>query len=155
MTDADDDGAHIQTLLLTFFFRYMKPLIESGRLFIAQPPLYRVLIKKGRQTENHYVWSDEELNDLTKNNNNNTRIQRFKGLGEMNYDQLGETTMNPLTRTLIQVNIEDEAVAEKSISVLMGKDVEPRREWIEQNVDFVAKDDYQIEGDNLWAIKIN
>lgn len=152
LTDADDDGAHIQTLLLTFFFRYMKPLIEENMLYIAQPPLYRISVKKGREVTNHYAWNDDELNEITKNNNN-VRIQRFKGLGEMNFDQLRETTMDPKTRTLIRVTIEDEAVAEKNVSILMGKDVEPRREWIEQNVDFVAKDDYQIEGDNLWAKK--
>lgn len=152
LTDADDDGAHIQTLLLTFFFRYMKPLIEENMLYIAQPPLYRISVKKGREVTNHYAWSDDELNEITKNNNN-VRIQRFKGLGEMNFDQLSETTMDPKTRTLIRVTIEDEAVAEKNVSILMGKEVEPRREWIEQNVDFVAKDDYQIEGDNLWAKK--
>ena len=152
LTDADDDGAHIQTLLLTFFFRYMKPLIEENMLYIAQPPLYRISVKKGREVTNHYAWNDDELNEITKNNNN-VRIQRFKGLGEMNFDQLSETTMNPKTRTLIRVTIEDEAVAEKNVSILMGKEVEPRREWIEQNVDFVAKDDYQIEGDNLWAKK--
>lgn len=146
LTDADDDGAHIQTLLLTFFFRYMKPLIEKGMLYIAQPPLYKVSVKKGRNVNDYYAWDDEELNKITKNNNN-IRIQRFKGLGEMNYDQLSETTMNPNSRTLIRVTIEDEAVAEKNVSVLMGKNVEPRREWIEQNVDFIAKDDYQIEGD--------
>ncbi|MFA7612161.1 MAG: DNA topoisomerase IV subunit B [Acholeplasmataceae bacterium] len=148
LTDADDDGAHIQTLLLTFFFRYMKPLIEENMLYIAQPPLYRISVKKGREVTNHYAWNDDELNEITKNNNN-VRIQRFKGLGEMNFDQLSETTMDPKTRTLIRVTIEDEAVAEKNVSILMGKEVEPRREWIEQNVDFVAKDDYQIEGDNL------
>ncbi len=152
LTDADDDGAHIQTLLLTFFFRYMKPLIEENMLYIAQPPLYRISVKKGREVTNHYAWNDDELNEITKNNNN-VRIQRFKGLGEMNFDQLSETTMDPKTRTLIRVTIEDEAVAEKNVSILMGKEVEPRREWIEQNVDFVVKDDYQIEGDNLWAKK--
>lgn len=145
MTDADDDGAHIQTLLLTFFFRYMKPLIEEGCLYLAQPPLYKVAIRKGRKKEEHYAWSDEELNELTKDHE--FSIQRFKGLGEMNFHQLWDTTMSPESRTLIQVRIEDESEAEKSVSVLMGRDVEPRREWIEQNVDFVAKDDYQIEGD--------
>ena len=93
LTDADDDGAHIQTLLLTFFFRYMKPLIEENMLYIAQPPLYRISVKKGREVTNHYAWNDDELNEITKNNNN-VRIQRFKGLGEMNFDQLSETTMD-------------------------------------------------------------
>ncbi len=143
MTDADDDGAHIQVLLLTFFFRYMKPLIEAGKLYIAQPPLYKVTTKKGRNTSEHYAWSDEELKALTKGNNSS--IQRFKGLGEMNFDQLWDTTMNPEKRTLIQVLIEDEDVAEKRVSVLMGDQVIPRRQWIEQNVDFESEDDYQIK----------
>ncbi len=143
MTDADDDGAHIQTLLLTFFFRYMKPLIEAGKLYIAQPPLYKVTTKKGKSVTENYAWNDDELKDLTKGNN--AYIPRFKGLGEMNFDQLWETTMNPNNRTLIRVLIEDEDVAEKSVSVLMGDQVAPRRQWIEQNVDFVNEDDYLIE----------
>ena len=143
MTDADDDGAHIQVLLLTFFFRYMKPLIEAGKLYIALPPLYKVTTKKGSKTTSNYAWNETQLKELTKENN--STLQRFKGLGEMNFDQLWETTMNPETRSLIQVQIEDEGVAEKRVGILMGDKVAPRREWIEQNVDFVSEDDYQIK----------
>lgn len=146
MTDADDDGAHIQVLLLTFFFRYMRPLIEDGRLFIAQPPLYKITTKKGRKDEIIYAWSDEELKDIIENLNASFNIQRYKGLGEMNYNQLWETTMNPETRTLIQVSIDDFSESDKYISILMGDDVLPRREWIERNVDFEIRDDFDIEG---------
>jgi len=138
MTDADDDGAHIQCLLLTFFYRYMKPLIEAGKLYIALPPLF--LLKNGK--EEIYVYSKEEMVEKTKGKNYS--VQRYKGLGEMNADQLAITTMNPGTRTLIQVKIEDGYLAEKRVSVLMGDNVEPRKEWIEENVEFSLEDDYQI-----------
>lgn len=139
MTDADDDGAHIQCLLLTFFYRYMKPLIEEGHLFIAMPPLYKV----SHAGKHEYAWTNEELKDLTKGKNG-YRVQRYKGLGEMNAEQLWETTMNPKTRKLIKVNIIDGALAEKRVSVLMGDAVEPRKNWIEENVIFSLEDDYKI-----------
>jgi topoisomerase IV subunit B len=141
MTDADDDGAHIQILLLTFFYRYMKPLIESGKLFIAMPPLYKVTFGKNF----YYAWTDEQRKEMIeKYSNTNPATQRYKGLGEMNADQLWETTMNPDTRSLIKVNISDAALAEKRVSVLMGDKVEPRKEWIEENVEFSLEDNYKI-----------
>ena len=139
MTDADDDGAHIQCLLLTFFYRYMKGLIETGRLFIAMPPLYKVSVGKNVS----YAWTNEELKEITKNKSNYT-LQRYKGLGEMNAEQLWETTMDPNTRNLIKVSITDAALAEKRVSVLMGDAVEPRKLWIEENVEFSLEDNYKI-----------
>ncbi len=140
MTDADDDGAHIQVLLLTFFYRYMKPLIEEGKLFIASPPFYKITYNS---KEIKYAWTNEELRKLVKDKKNYT-IQRYKGLGEMNADQLWETTMDPVNRILIKVNIIDAALAEKRVSILMGDNVEPRKEWIEENVEFSLEDDYDI-----------
>ena len=140
MTDADDDGAHIQCLLLTFFYRYMKPLIEEGHLYIAMPPLYRVQTGNKEQ----YAWSNEELKDLTKGKTN-YKVSRYKGLGEMNASQLWETTMDPNTRSLVKVNITDVALAEKRVSVLMGDSVEPRKNWIDENVIFTLEDDYKIK----------
>ncbi len=140
MTDADVDGAHIQVLLLTFFYRYMRPLIEHGKLYIAKPPLYK--LSSGKHFK--YVYSDDELNDLKEEFSGKTSIQRYKGLGEMNPDQLWDTTMDPNKRTLIRVNISDAALAEKRVSVLMGDQVEPRKEWINENVIFTLEDDYKI-----------
>jgi len=136
MTDADSDGAHIQVLLLTFFYRYMKPLIESGRVFIAQPPLYKITKKSGKQETVRYAWTEEQLQERLKEMGKNVELQRYKGLGEMNPEQLWETTMNPATRTLLQVQIEDAAKAERRVSTLMGDKVDPRKQWILDHVDF-------------------
>ena len=138
MSDADEDGGHIQCLLLTFFYRYMKPLIEDGRLFVALPPLFK--IQSGKNIE--YAYTIEEMKE--KSRGKKCDIQRYKGLGEMNADQLCDTTMHPGTRTLIRVNIEDAQLAEKRVSVLMGDDVPPRKEWIDENVEFTLEDEYQI-----------
>ncbi|HFU4562133.1 TPA: DNA topoisomerase IV subunit B [Streptococcus suis] len=140
MTDADTDGAHIQTLLLTFFYRYMRPLVEAGRVYIALPPLYKMSKGKGKTEKIAYAWSDGELEDLRKDFGKGFILQRYKGLGEMNAEQLWETTMNPETRTLIRVTIEDLARAERRVSVLMGDKVEPRRKWIEDNVKFTLEE---------------
>ncbi|MCT4594651.1 MAG: DNA topoisomerase (ATP-hydrolyzing) subunit B [Anaeromicrobium sp.] len=135
MTDADVDGAHIRTLLLTFFYRYMKPLVDNGHIYIAQPPLYKV--KKGRAE--HYVYSDKELeNLLSEIGRNGISLQRYKGLGEMNPEQLWDTTMDASKRTLIQVTIDDAAAADQIFTTLMGDKVKPRREFIESNAKYVA-----------------
>ncbi len=138
MTDADVDGSHIRTLLLTFFFRYMRELIEYGHVYIAQPPLYK--IKAGR--EEFYVYDDDEKEEILKRfskngNASNITVQRYKGLGEMNPEQLWETTMNPEKRTLLQVTLENAAEADHIFSILMGDKVEPRREFIEKNAKYV------------------
>ncbi|MDE8134868.1 toprim domain-containing protein, partial [Erysipelothrix rhusiopathiae] len=139
MTDADTDGAHIQVLLLTFFFRHMRPLVEAGYVYIAQPPLYRV--KSGKNV--HYAYTEDEL-DAFRKQYGKIELQRYKGLGEMNADQLWETTMDPETRSLIQVQINDFLVADKRVSVLMGDKVDVRREWIEQNVAFTLEEDPHV-----------
>ncbi|MFP3123972.1 DNA topoisomerase IV subunit B [Ectobacillus funiculus] len=144
MTDADTDGAHIQVLLLTFFYRYMKQLIETGKVFIALPPLYKVSKGTGKKETIEYAWSDEELKEVTKRFGKGYTIQRYKGLGEMNADQLWDTTMNPETRTLIRVKIDDAARAERRVTTLMGDKVEPRRKWIERNVQFGLQEEGNI-----------
>jgi len=133
MADADVDGAHIKTLLLTFFFRHMRPLIEQGHVFCAMPPLYKVF--KGKRQA--YAFSDEERDALIAEMGENTKAERYKGLGEMDASQLWETTMDPETRTLISVSIEDAYAADETFSLLMGDKVEPRREFIEQNARYV------------------
>jgi len=139
MTDADVDGAHIRTLLLTFFYRYMRDLIDQGYVYIAQPPLYR--LKKGK--EQYYLYSDQELDQqLKKVGRHNYSIQRYKGLGEMDPEQLWDTTMDPGTRTILQVTIEDAMEADEIFTTLMGDKVEPRKQFIlthareVQNLDF-------------------
>jgi topoisomerase IV subunit B len=150
MTDADTDGAHIQVLLLTFFYRYMKPLIEAGKVFIALPPLYKVSKGTGKKEIIEYAWSDDELKGAIKKVGKGYIIQRYKGLGEMNADQLWETTMDPETRTLIRVRIDDAARAERRVTTLMGDKVEPRRKWIESNVAFGLEEDGNIlENENI------
>ncbi|NWQ43779.1 DNA topoisomerase IV subunit B [Bacillus sp. EB106-08-02-XG196] len=150
MTDADTDGAHIQVLLLTFFYRYMRPLIEAGKVFIALPPLYKVSKGSGKKEIIEYAWSDDELQGAIKKVGRGYMIQRYKGLGEMNADQLWDTTMNPETRTLIRVKIDDAARAERRITTLMGDKVDPRRKWIESNVAFgLEEDDSILENENI------
>ncbi|QXV44911.1 DNA topoisomerase IV subunit B [Staphylococcus epidermidis] len=144
MTDADTDGAHIQVLLLTFFFKYMKPLVQAGRVFIALPPLYKLEKGKGKNKKVEYAWTDEELENLQKQLGKGFILQRYKGLGEMNPEQLWETTMNPETRTLIRVQVEDEVRSSKRVTTLMGDKVAPRREWIEKHVEFGMQEDQSI-----------
>jgi len=136
MTDADVDGAHIRTLLLTFFFRFMRPLIESGNILIAQPPLY--MVRQGKKE--HYVYSDRELQETLSNlGGGNYPVQRYKGLGEMNSEQLWETTMNPATRTMLKVTMEDAIAADQIFTMLMGDKVEPRREFIETHAKYATE----------------
>jgi DNA gyrase subunit B len=136
MSDADDDGAHIRSLLLTFFYTYMRKLLIDGRIYIAQPPLFKV--QKGKDLR--YAYSDEELNKLLKEMGRKSQVQRYKGLGEMNPGQLWETTMNPATRTLLQVELDDTADAAKKVNILMGKKVEPRKDYIMEHTMFNEED---------------
>ncbi|MBN2088187.1 DNA topoisomerase IV subunit B, partial [candidate division KSB1 bacterium] len=128
-TDADVDGSHIRTLILTFFFRYMRELVETGKVYIAQPPLYRV--KKGKHEE--YAYNDDERDSISERlGKTGIAIQRYKGLGEMNPEQLWQTTMNPENRTILQVTIDEAYEADRIFSILMGDEVEPRREFIQK-----------------------
>jgi len=150
MTDADTDGAHIQVLLLTFFYRYMRPLIEAGKVYIALPPLYKVSRGSGKKEVIEYAWTENELQSVIKKVGRGYMLQRYKGLGEMNADQLWETTMDPESRTLIRVRIDDAARAERRVTTLMGDKVEPRRKWIENNVAFGLEEDQSIlENENI------
>ena len=142
MTDADTDGAHIQTLLLTFFYKYMKQLITAGHIYIAVPPLYRVYKEEKGKKIQQYAWSDEELEAAKKKVGAGYKINRYKGLGEMDAIQLKETTMDPATRLLVKVDIEDPFLVEKRINTLMGKDASIRRKWVEDNVDFNKVDTF-------------
>ncbi|SHG61057.1 MULTISPECIES: DNA topoisomerase IV subunit B [Virgibacillus] len=152
MTDADTDGAHIQVLLLTFFYRYMRPLVEAGKVYIALPPLYQIAKGKGKKRQVAYAWDEQEMKRVAKEFKNGYSLQRYKGLGEMNADQLWETTMNPESRTLIRVTIDDLARAERRVTTLMGDKVEPRRKWIEGNVEFGLDDDSNIlENDKIYT----
>lgn len=141
MTDADDDGAHIQNLLLSFFYTHMRPLIESGHIFIACPPLYRVF-KKGKEV---YCWSDEELDRARKSFGSGYQISRYKGLGEMDADQLGKTTMDKATRRLIKVVIDDEEECSDKVDLFLGSDADRRKEWIASNIDFSSERDHLME----------
>ena len=141
MADADVDGSHIRTLLLTFFFRYMRPLITNGNIYIAQPPLFKVSKKKGKREIAKYAFSDEErdmyISELSAEGDGKLNVQRYKGLGEMDPEQLWETTMNPETRTMLRVELEDAAKADEIFTILMGDKVEPRRDFIEKNAKYV------------------
>ena len=148
MTDADTDGAHIQTLLLTFFYRFMTPLVEAGRVYIALPPLYKVSKGRGKNEKIAYARTDEELETVTQDVGKGYTLQRYKGLGEMDATQLWETTMNPESRTLIRVTLDEEdgesGSNEKIVSTLMGDKVDKRRRWIENNVAFTLEESGSI-----------
>ncbi len=139
MTDADVDGSHIQILLTTFFYRFMRPLIEQGMLYLATPPLYSIETSKGKE----YIATDEDLEERKRTLKGSYKVQRFKGLGEMDADELYQTTMDPENRRLMRVTLTDAALAEKRVHVLMGDKVEPRKEWINENVDFTLEDNFR------------
>ena len=145
MTDADTDGAHIQTLLLTFFYNFMRQLITTGHVYIAVPPLYRVYKEDGHKVIQEYAWDDEGLEAAKKKVGGGYKVSRYKGLGEMDAIQLKETTMDPKTRLLIQVDIEDPILVEKRVNILMGRDTSVRRAWVEENVDFNKVDTFMKE----------
>ncbi len=147
MTDADTDGAHIQVLLLTFFFRYMRGLIENGMVYVALPPLYKVFKKTSKGEVFRYAWNDLDLAKAKKEIGENCHVQRYKGLGEMNPEQLWETTMDPARRTLLRVELNDYVAADRRLSVLMGDNATIRREWIEENVHFTLEDDFTKDGE--------
>ena len=142
MTDADTDGAHIQTLLLTFFYHYMRPLITSGHVYIAVPPLYRIYKEENHKMKQEYAWDDEGLEQSKKHIGAGYKVSRYKGLGEMDALQLKETTMDPRTRLLIRVDIEDPLLADVRVSTLMGKDTSGRKKWVEENVNFNEVDTF-------------
>jgi len=142
MTDADTDGAHIQTLLLTFFYHYMRQLITAGHIYIAVPPLYRVYKEENKKLIQEYAWDDEGLENAKKKVGGGYKVSRYKGLGEMDASQLKETTMDPRSRLLLQVSINDPFLVEKRVNVLMGKDASLRKTWIEENVSFSKVDNF-------------
>ncbi len=144
LTDADTDGAHIQVLLLTFFYRFMPKLVEAGKVYVAMPPLYKISKGAKKSANFDYAWDDEGLKKLVEKYKSGYVIQRYKGLGEMNADQLWDTTLNPETRSMIQITLEDANEADVCVRTLMGDNVEPRREWIEENVDFDTVDEFDI-----------
>src|SRR5690606_7508627 len=139
-------------LLLTFFYRYMRELVEAGKVYIALPPLYKISKGKGKKEEIHYAWNEEELRRITNKIGSGYTLQRYKGLGEMNADQLWDTTMNPETRTLIRVTIDDVARTERRVTTLMGNKVAPRRKWIESNVEFGLDEETNIiDNENIHS----
>lgn len=150
MTDADTDGAHIQVLLLTFFYRYMRDLVKSGKVYIALPPLFKISKGRGNKEQIIYAWDEEEMKEAIEKFKTGYTIQRYKGLGEMNADQLWDTTMNPKTRTIIRVTIDNLDQAERRVTTLMGDKVAPRRKWIEENVSFgLEEEDNILENERI------
>ena len=147
MADADVDGSHIRTLLLTFFFRHMRPLVDAGHIYLAQPPLYKVYKGKNANLVEKFAYSDDERNALLAEMGPGAKVQRYKGLGEMDPPELWETTMNPETRTMLRVELEDAIAADQIFTVLMGDKVELRKEYISENADFNKKDIYETIGE--------
>ena len=138
MADADVDGQHIRTLLLTFFFRYMRPLIEEGHVYIAQPPLFKVFKGKNKNLVERYAFDEDERDRYIAELGSGAKVQRYKGLGEMDPEELKETTMDPERRTMLRVELEDAMLADETFTILMGDKVEPRREFIEKNAKYVS-----------------